>query len=245
MGLNRMVGLLTVFTILAAIPSLAGEKNLLFRDDFECLDNWEPFYFPKIKQHSTYSIQTEGDTTVLKAESSASASALIYKDTFNVYDYPCVRWRWKVENVYSAGDARIIQGDDYTIRVYVMFKDDPTQAGFFKKIKNRAVKLVYGEYPPHSTLNYIWANRSHEDAILTSTYTSKAKLIPLQAGSNRTGAWHVESVNIVQDYVNAFGANPPEKAGIAIMNDSDNTGEQSISYLDYIEVYREMGSNDS
>ena len=32
---------------------------------------------------------------------------------------------------------------------------------------------------------------------------------------------------------------------VGIMNDSDNTGEQSISYLDYIEVYWEMESNDS
>jgi hypothetical protein len=55
----------------------------------------------------------------------------------------------------------------------------------------------------------------------------------------------VESVNIIEDYVKAFGVKPPEKAGIAIMNDSDNTGEQSVSYLDYIEVYREMEINDS
>ena len=45
--------------------------------------------------------------------------------------------------------------------------------------------------------------------------------------------------------MNAFGCKPPEKAGIAMMNDSDNTGEQSVSYLDYIEGYREMVINDS
>ncbi len=31
----------------------------------------------------------------------------------------------------------------------------------------------------------------------------------------------------------------------AIMNDSDNTGEHSVPYLDCIEVYREMGNDDS
>ena len=113
------------------------------------------------------------------------------------------------------------------------------------KVKNAAAKLVYGEYPPHSTLNYLWANKRHEEAILTSTYTGKSKLIPLQAGGEQAGIWHVETVNIVEDYVNAFGSKPPDKAGIAIMNDSDNTGEQSVSYLDYIEVYREMENNDS
>ena len=245
MRFNPIVGLLTVLTILAAIPSRAGDKNVLFRDDFENLNNWKPFHFPKIKQHSTYSIHTEGDISLLMAESSASASALVYKDTFSVYEYPCARWRWKVENVYRGGDARNKQGDDYSMRVYIVFQYEPAEAGFFAKVKNSAAKLFYGEYPPHSTLNYLWANKRHEESILTSSYTPKSKLIPLQAGGEQTGTWWVERVNIVEDYVNAFGFKPPERAGIAIMNDSDNTGEQSVSYLDYIEVYREMEINDS
>ena len=63
-----------------------------------------------------------------------------------MYDYPYARWRWKVENVYRGGDARIKQGDDYAMRVYVMFKDNPAQASFLNKIRNRVAKLVYDEY---------------------------------------------------------------------------------------------------
>jgi Protein of unknown function (DUF3047) len=36
----------------------------------------------------------------------------------------------------------------------------------------------------------------------------------------------------------AFNRNPPEVATIAIMNDSDNTGEASVSYIDFIEILR-------
>jgi hypothetical protein len=68
---------------LLAIPCLAGERSRLFRDDFDSLEKWEPFYFPKIKQYSTYSIHTEGNNSVLKAESSVSASALVYKEVFS------------------------------------------------------------------------------------------------------------------------------------------------------------------
>ena len=242
MYVNRVILLIG---FLAAIPCLAGERNVLFRDDFNTLEKWEPFYFPKIKQYSTYSIQTEGDDSVLKAESSSSASALVYKETFSVYDYPCARWRWKVENVYSGGDARIKKGDDYAIRVYIFFQQEPSQQTFFEKTKNKAVRLFYGAYLPHSTLNYLWANREHSDPVLTSTYTPQSKLIPLQAGRTGVGMWHIEKVNIVEDYVKAFGSKPPSTAGIAIMNDSDNTGEHSVSYLDYLEVYRETENNDS
>jgi hypothetical protein len=242
MYLNRAF---LLFAFLAAIPCLAGERNVLLRDDFDTLAQWEPFYFPNIKQYSTYSLHTEGDNSVLKAESSASASALVYKEVFSVYDYPCVRWRWKVENIYSGGDARIKKGDDYAMRVYIFFLQEPSQENLFEKARNTALKFFYGAYPPHSTLNYIWANREHAEPVLTNTYTSRSKLIPLRAGRTGVGVWHVEKVNIVKDYLKAFGSRPPTKAGVAIMNDSDNTGEHSVSYLDYIEVYREMENNDS
>jgi len=88
-------------------------------------------------------------------------------------------------------------------------------------------------------LNYIWANRHFEEDVLTSTYTDKSKLIPLKSGNELTGTWYREHINIIEDYHRAFGSNPPETARLAIMNDSDNTGESSVSYLDYIEVYRE------
>lgn len=92
---------LGIFLCYLPAPSFGGEQVLL-SEEFHNLDNWEPFYFPKIKSHSTY---TTIDGDVLKAESRASASAIIYKTQFNVYDYPMLQWRWKIENIYLKGDA--------------------------------------------------------------------------------------------------------------------------------------------
>ena len=61
-------------------------------------------------------------------------------------------------------------------------------------------------------------------------------MIILQHGENRKGEWIEEDVNILNDYRKAFGEDPPETAGIAIMSDSDNTGESSAAYIDYIEI---------
>jgi len=55
---------------------------------------------------------------------------------------------------------------------------------------------------------------------------------------NKANTWVDEEVNILDDYNKAFGKSPPSTASIAIMNDSDNTGEDSVSYIDFIEVYR-------
>jgi len=107
-----------------------------------------------------------------------------------------------------------------------------------EKTKYNAAKLIYGEYPPHSSLNYIWANREYEETIITNAYAEKAKMVLLQKGDANVGKWLIHDVNVIEDYEEAFGEKPPPIASIAIMNDSDNTGEKSISYLDYIEVYR-------
>ncbi|MGC9976654.1 MAG: DUF3047 domain-containing protein, partial [Syntrophales bacterium] len=93
-----------VFMLLIALAATSAEsdsRQVLFREDFKNLSNWEPLYFPKIKEHSTYTIVSEKGHSFLKTESRHSASAIIYRRTFNVYEYPHMRWRWKVDNVYT------------------------------------------------------------------------------------------------------------------------------------------------
>ena len=87
-------------------------------------------------------------------------------------------------------------------------------------------------------MNYIWANRKHEETVLVSTYADESRMIPLERGAENAGMWITEEVNIVDDYLKVFGEDPPSTASLAIMNDSDNTGESAVSYIDYIEVYR-------
>ena len=225
--------------LLLALAALAypDEQEILFREDFGNMDNWEPLYFPKIKEHSSYTIQADAKGSYLRARSSGSASALIHKDEFNVSEFPYVRWRWKVENLYEKGDAKKKEGDDYSIRIYVVFKYNPEKAGFRERLKYRMAKFLYGEYPPHSSLNYIWANKEYKERILTNKYTDRTKMILLQKGQSNVGKWLEQEINIVEDYKKAFDKHPPSAASIAIMNDSDNTKESSISYVDYIMVY--------
>jgi len=97
---------------------------------------------------------------------------------------------------------------------------------------------MYGEYPTDSTLNYIWANKEYEERIITNTYTDRAQMILLQMESENIGTWQIKDVHILDDYRKAFGTDPPPIASLAIMNDSDNTGEHAVSYVDYIEIYQ-------
>ena len=236
-----MIRSLRIFLVISALCLSAAtsldQKRVFFREDFNNLKNWKPLYFPKIKRHSSYTIEERGGKHYLRAESNSSASGLIFKREYNIYKYPYIEWRWRISNVYDKGDAMSKAGDDYPIRVYVLFKYDPEKATLPEKLRYNSARLLYGQYPPHSGLNYIWANKGHSDYIITNSYSEKTKMILLQMGASLAGQWITERVHVLSDYRRAFGENPPARVSLAIMNDSDNTRERSVSYIDYIIVY--------
>ncbi len=212
-------------------------RHFFLNEQFVSLENWKPFYFPKIKEHSRYVIVREKGKTWLQTESSASASAIIYQQSFNVYQFQNLKWRWRVDNVYKKGDAERKSGDDYPIRIYVMFQYDPQKAGFIDKIKYNAARLLYGTYPPYSSLNYIWANKKHLQTVIGNPYTDQAQMILLEMGSKNLQKWQEYEVDLLSDYRQAFGEDPPAIARLAIMNDSDDTGEAAKSQVDFIQLY--------
>lgn len=117
-------------SILILVPSLVlAQASVFLREDFNDLNNWRPLYFPNIDRHTRYAIVAGGSESYLKAESHASASGLVFSKDFNVYDYPKIRWRWKVDNVCRTGDVHTKGEDDYPMRLYVVFKNDSDQDG--------------------------------------------------------------------------------------------------------------------
>ncbi|MBN1545225.1 MAG: DUF3047 domain-containing protein [Syntrophaceae bacterium] len=241
MNQYKKISLLTLLLVLLLWTLVqAAERRVFMRENFANLDNWRPVFFPKIKQHSTYHVETHGGISVLKTESRASASALVYKKTFPVYEYPDIRWQWRVMNIYQKGNTRTKAGDDYPLRVYILFQYDPEKAGLVDRIKYGIAKRLYGEYPPQSALNYIWASRREERGlIVTNPFSSETKMIVLQEGIEKVGTWQEEQVNVLDDYRKAFGTNPPAVGTIGVMNDSDNTGESAVSYIRFFEVFSE------
>lgn len=238
--MNRFCKMILALLLLmsAHISVLATEADLLFREEFDSLAQWEPLTFPKIKNHSAYTVVREADASVLKAESRDSASAIVCRRTFDIYQAPRLRWRWKVEQLPDGGDPREKAGDDYPIRVYVVFEYDPARATLRERLTYGAARAIYGKYPPHSTLNYVWSGREIPERVITSPYTDKARIVLLEKGRRRIGQWVEESVDVLSDYRRAFGKDPPATAGLAVMSDTDNAGGRAVAYLDFIEVYR-------
>lgn len=216
-----------------------------FDESFKSLEQWEPFTFHRIDDHSSYQIIEKEGTSCLEMQTAGGASALILKSQFDVYSSPILSWRWKVENIYVQGNYQDKKGDDYPARLYVMFAYDPENVSWSQKLKYTAVKVLYGQYPPDSTLNYIWANRPDAPDVITNVYADRAKMIPVDRGTTHLKKWRSYQVDIVADYKKAFGVKPPRMATLGIMIDSDNTGEKARSYIDFIRLSGSEDRNDS
>jgi len=135
---NSKIAAVLIFIFLVSIT--AGADNTI-RLRFDNLGDWESLHFPKIKTHSRYSVINENGKNILQCESNASASGLILKKTFSIYSYNRLKWKWKISNVYNNADPKKKSGDDYPIRVYIIFKYNPDKATVYEKAKYNAAKL--------------------------------------------------------------------------------------------------------
>lgn len=197
-------------TLLVAELCLAGDASLLI-DDFEAglRPGWEAKRF---KGETVYTVVPEGSGRVLRAESGGSASGLVFKIAYDPRQYPVLSWRWKVAGVVATGDESRKEGDDYAARVYVVFPH---------------------WFPPKTrSINYIWANRLPKGRHVPNPFFANAVMVAVESGPAEVGRWVSERRNVLEDYRVLFGGAPPRAGAIALMTDTDNTGERAVGWYD-------------
>lgn len=237
---TRAICWLVVTLASLASPHLLAQEPLLpaFSKMTSLTDGWEPLEFPDIETHSRYELVLENGVQVIQANTSGGASGLITRLDAQPESSPILSWRWKVSNVFEKGNARTKPGDDYPARIYIAFEFEPEKAGFFERAKRKTVALLFGAELPGNALNYIWANTLPEGEFIPNPYTDKTMMIAVNSGSGKAGEWVSIERDIVADYRQAFGESPPPIRGIAIMSDSDNTGEEATAWYGDITLTR-------
>ena len=177
------------------------------------LTGWEVKEF---KGRTQYTLVQDQGKTVVKAVAHGTASGLVKKLTFDPRTYRYLSWSWNIPATVVGGDERTKQGDDYAARVYVVFP-----GRFFWQMR---------------AINYIWASRLPKGHSIPNAFTGNAILIAVESGSNRTGQWITEQRDILADYRQVFGEEPPNAGAIAIMTDADNTGRTATAWYGDITI---------
>ena len=205
-----------VLLILLTTASAASETFQIGSFAESGLSGWTVKSF---KGETEYLIVEEDGQNILQARSNGTASGLVYQTEYSPQEYPILSWQWKVDNIISQGDSRTKSGDDYAARIYVVFPH-----WFFPKTK---------------TINYIWANQLAKGSFQLNPYTSNAMMVAVESGAEQAGQWVRVRRNLVEDYRRAFGEDPPDVGAIAIMTDTDNTGESVVAWYGDILASRE------
>lgn len=226
--------------ILIALPAgvWADTRITPFSTMADLDDGWEPLEFPKIDRYTTYRLVEEDGTQVIEASTDNSASGLIARLDLEPGESLMLKWRWKVSNVFDQGDARKKSGDDYPARIYVAFEFEPEKASWFERAKRKTVATVFGEELPGNAINYIWANRLPQGDTVANPYAEETMMIAVTSGNEQAGEWVTVERDLVADYRAAFGEEPPPIRGVAIMSDSDNTGESATAWYGDLELGR-------
>lgn len=163
-------------------------------------------------EHTRYQLVEEEGRKVLKAETSGTASGMFREIDIDLKKTPYFNWSWKVEDIYSGQhDEHSKKGDDYPARMYVVLS-----GGLFFW-RTRAI-------------NYVWSSNQEIETHWDNAYTSRAKMVAVRAGKTETGKWIVEKRNIREDFLKLFGEDIDEINAVAIMTDSDNTGQSTTAY---------------
>lgn len=199
--------------ILAVALLAAGgiHAATLFSEDFEkgLGKRWEPV---KFEGATEYAVIKEGDTSVLKAHASSSASGLGVKVNLTAKAGTKVSWRWKIDKTPPGGSEDKKKTFDHTARLFVAFK---TMIG------------------PPKTVNYVWANKTPINKTFEHPSSGRARFIVLQSGDAKAGQWITESRDLSADWKLLFGDDkPPEIVSIGLMTDSDGTGSTVTGWYD-------------
>ena len=194
------------------------------------VDGWELIKLGQ-EDPTDYQFVDMGGTRVVRAASDNAVSGLRKKIKVDPAEYPLINWRWQISNLLESGDVTSKKGDDFAARIFITFEYDIKKLPFGERLKYRTVKLLGYNDIPLRAINYIWANKAEAGTIVNNAHTSWVKMIAVRDSNTPLNSWHTEVRNIYEDYEAAFGEKPGAITSIAIMTDTDNTGESTMAYF--------------
>lgn len=182
-----------------------------------------------VRKATQYSLVSDAELNqiVVEGRASSAAAALGVRLDLDPKQHRVLRFKWKVGNLIESSDPRIKEGDDYSARVYVTFTHDPSRSTFRERTENALFRTLYGETPPRAALSYVFSHKAKQGDVIVSPFSSRVKKIVVDADPSAVGKWKTFERDIYADYKRAFGDEPTNISGVAIMVDTDNTGESA------------------
>ncbi len=251
---SRVMSLMRVLTIAAVVSMLAAcavapERTELSRTSAPVIvqfsdqrpgsalpGGWTPWIISGFKRRTEYDLVDYAGSTVVAAQADTGASGLMHPIRFDPKEFPVLSWRWKTNALIERANNQRAATEDSPLRILVAFDGDVSKLKPMDQLAFRKFKLFTQTDLPYATLMYIWENRAPTGMVIDNTHTSRIKMIVADSGTGHVGTWCERSVNLYEDFRNAFGEEPPPVIWIGVMTDTDNTGATIRAYYGDIRV---------
>ncbi len=197
----RIIVIIILFS--SHTPSIYGDVVGRFQQGD--LDGWE---VKKFEGETEYTLVEDLEGYALQASSDASASGLHKAVKIDLTRTPYLNWSWRVKGTLSDIDETTKQGDDYAARVYVVRKKG------LLSLSSLAI-------------SYVWSSHQPEDTLWPNAFTEKAAMIAVRNGDADAGQWVSEKRNVRKDFKRAFGSDVTQVDVVAVMTDTDNSGQSA------------------
>ena len=196
------------------MPPLVGPPHpaVVWTEPFDEL-NPQRWHEVSVHGHTEYEAVALDARRCLRAKSEMGASLLVTHVQFHPQTYPTLSWEWRVDRLVDGEALDRKEGSDAAARVYVYFA---TPGLAWQK----------------RSLDYVWSASLPVGTMLSSAYLSQSKMIIAESGSTFLGQWRKVVRNLREDYIQAFGTEPPEVVAIGVMSDADNTQGHALAYFD-------------
>ncbi|MFP3556936.1 DUF3047 domain-containing protein [Paraburkholderia sp. SIMBA_049] len=182
------------------------------------------------KPMTQYAVVQNGQTTVLQADASGSASALMHEGNIDRTQTPVVEWRWKAEKPIEGADNRVGSKEDAPARLVFTFDGDKTKLSLFDRASMQVAKRLGGQDLPYATLMYIWSTTAAPGSVIANPHTGRVQMIVVSGKPGDAGQWQSLRRNIVQDYEKVFHEPPGRITGYGLLTDTDNTGASTRAW---------------
>jgi hypothetical protein len=163
-----------------------------------------------------------------------------------VHDLPNINpgrlhWRWRLDQPLTGGkavaDILTKAGDDAALKLCVMFDHPLGRVPFGQRTLLRIARSISGEDLPAATLCYVWDSVHPAGLQGANPYTQRVRFITLQGQGSPLAQWQTERRDVAADFAKLFadelpaGAAVPQVRAVLVGADSDNTGAQSVGWV--------------
>lgn len=201
-------------------------------------DGWHFYRIAPYKKNTIYRLENYQGRTVLAANSKTSASGLAVKLYPRSAQNLWLQWEWKAVREIPQADNEQSQHDDAPLRILVAYDGNKSKLPLKEKLTFEMASLISGQEMPYATVMYIWSGKNPVNTVLNNAHTSRVKMIVVDSGWEDIGQWRKHERNLAADYKLAYGENPGNIIGIALLTDTDNTKSETRALYGDIELTR-------